>query len=218
MFNHPPFRKIYPTVASRAAMYALANRHNQAPFDDDRISAAIYAGEWFEIGQAQYDEMLNLLPPLFLRCHMFAMSTYKGGNVTSTFVTVAIAGRQRWFRGFCDLSVPGSPAMLRNAIIARENRPHPECLSRDEQLEVVWNATPRDFRGYTTVPAPNLLSPRHRDRRSLLMKGRDAGPDARLLETLTAEEIEAWLPADAGYIAAIGGTGHLPDVNTANDR
>lgn len=217
MFIHPPFRKIYPVVASRAAMYALANRHNQAPFDDDRISAAIYAGEWFEIAQPQYDEMLNLLPPLFVRPDMFAMSTYKGGNVTSTFVTITISGHPRYFRGFCDLSIAGSAEMLRNAIIARETGPHPERLSRDEQLEVIWNATPQDVRGYTTVPKPNLRSPRHRDRRSLVINDGDAGSKICLLETLTAEEIEAWLPADPGYISAIGGTGRLPVADAGDD-
>lgn len=28
MFTHPPYRKIYPTVASWADMYALANRRS----------------------------------------------------------------------------------------------------------------------------------------------------------------------------------------------
>ena len=46
----PAHRKVFEGVASRHEMYALFNRHSQSPFDDDRISARRYVGEWFDIG------------------------------------------------------------------------------------------------------------------------------------------------------------------------
>jgi hypothetical protein len=207
MFHHHPFRRIYPTVASRRAMFALANRHSQAPFDEDSISGMIHAGEWFEVAQPQYDEMLNLLPPLFVRPDTFAISAFNGGKVAIVFVALAIADRRRWFLGFCDLSVPNSPEMLRDAIIARETGPHPERLSRDERLEVIWNATPPEHRSYSAIPDPNNRSPRHRDRRMLLIGSGASASGFCLLETLTAAHIEERLPADLAYIAAIDGTG-----------
>ncbi|MGV1898272.1 DUF1419 domain-containing protein [Agrobacterium vitis] len=48
MFNPPTIRKVFEGVASRHEMYALFNRHSQAPFDDNRMNGTLYVGEWFE--------------------------------------------------------------------------------------------------------------------------------------------------------------------------
>ncbi len=202
MSHHPPFRKIYPAVASRQVMFALVNRHSQAPFDEDRISGRIRAGEWFEIEQASFDEMRNVRRPLFVHDGTFALSAFNAGNVAFVFVPMTIAGHPRWFLGSCDLAVSGSVEMLRDAIMARETGPDAHRLSRDEQLDIIWNATPPEFRTYTVIP--NLPSPRYRDRRALLID-EDAQPC--LLETLTAAQIEKMLPRDVTWIAGISGSG-----------
>lgn len=41
-------RKVFQGVASRQQMYALFNRHSQAPADLHRASGGRYVGEWFE--------------------------------------------------------------------------------------------------------------------------------------------------------------------------
>ena len=47
----PAHRKVFEGVASRHEMYALFNRHGQAPFDDDRMNGTRYVGEWFEVSR-----------------------------------------------------------------------------------------------------------------------------------------------------------------------
>ncbi len=121
MSAHPPFQKVFEGVATRSQMFELFDRHRQAP-DVDRISGRPYAGEWFEIDQAEYQFMLDILPPLFMRTGMFGMSEYKAGYVTSVFVAIRIRGRERWFHGFCDLTDKHSPDALRVAIVAHATR------------------------------------------------------------------------------------------------
>jgi hypothetical protein len=38
MSNSPAIREVFEGVASRHEMYALFNRHSQAPFDEDRLA------------------------------------------------------------------------------------------------------------------------------------------------------------------------------------
>lgn len=205
MSRHLPFRKIYPAVASRRAMYVLVNRHNQAPFDEDRITGRIQAGEWFELELASFEEMRNVRRPLFVQDGTFALSGFNAGNVAFVFVPMTIAGYARWFLGSCDLTVPGSVDMLHDAIVAREAGPDAHRLSRDEQLEIIWNATPPELRTYVGIPNPDAPSPRYRDRRTLLI---DKGSPC-LLETLTAAEIDKMLPQDVTCIAEISGANSL---------
>nr|WP_252121609.1 DUF1419 domain-containing protein [Rhizobium sp. RCAM05350] len=47
MPTHPPFRKVFPTVASRSAMVALLDRHCGAPVGEHPINDTVYAGDWF---------------------------------------------------------------------------------------------------------------------------------------------------------------------------
>lgn len=86
MFVSPPIRpahrKVFEGVASRHEMYALFNRHAQAPFDDNRMNGTHYVGEWFEITEADHDHMFEILPPLFYRGDMFAMREFLAASVT----------------------------------------------------------------------------------------------------------------------------------------
>ncbi len=71
--TRPQTRKVLEGIASRQQMYALWNRHSQAPFDNDRMTGRCYAGEWFEVTERDHDRMFEILPPLFYRGDMFAM-------------------------------------------------------------------------------------------------------------------------------------------------
>ena len=66
--------------------------------------SALYRGEWFEIGRAEHDYMLDILPPLWMRGDMFAMREFLTGSITSIFFALTIDGRVRYFHGYCDLA------------------------------------------------------------------------------------------------------------------
>lgn len=143
----PRPRKIYQGVASRSRMFVLLNRHHQAPFDPDRISGRLYEGEWFEIDAQSYHTMLEVLPPLFMRGDVFAMSEFLAGSVTSVFFELRIEGETRWFHAYCDLGRRASVDEMREAILGREWKA-PAAPTREESLEHVWSMTPDDFRGH----------------------------------------------------------------------
>ncbi len=205
---HPPFRKVFPLVASREAMFALINRHKHAPFNEVRVNGTLYAGSWFEVDEAQYEEMLNVMPPLFLRPDMFAMSEFNGGKVAMVFVIVAIAAVRRRFLGFCDLAIPNSPEMLRDAIVTRETGPRPERLTREEKLEAIWNATSWTCKGYTAQGDQQNGEARYLDKRMFVdPAGTRWFTVRRLLDYLSDEQIDRMLPGDTTYLAEIGGSG-----------
>jgi hypothetical protein len=200
---HPPFRKIFEGVASRQKMFELLNRHGSAPFDD-RIDGTIYAEEWFELNAAEYDFMLDILPPLFMRTGMFGMSEYKAGYVTSVFLAIRIRAKERWFHGFCDLSDRQSPDAMRAAIIAHETAAI-DSMTRAEKLEAIWNRTPDDYRGIAGDANPNAWPPEHRGKRTILVKGGGLDTILKLLEDLTDEEIQERLTGHAVGSARSGG-------------
>ena len=133
MHTLPTIRKIFQGIATRAEMFRLFDRYKQRPKRSDN-DGALYAGEWFEIGQAQIDYMLDILPPLWIRGEAFAMREFVVGSVTSVFFTLHIEGRTRHFHGNCDLSDKGSVERMRDAIIERESRPV-RVMTREERLE-----------------------------------------------------------------------------------
>lgn len=153
MSTHPPFRKVFEGVATRTQMFALFNRHSDTP-GVDTLSGKPYASEWFEIAAREYHFMLGLLPPLFQRTGMFAMSEYKAGNVTSVFLAIRVRGRERWFHGFCDLSDKRSPDAMRAAIIAHETGAL-DSMTREEKIEAIWSATHADFKGIAGETNPD---------------------------------------------------------------
>lgn len=119
MTQNPPFRKIFEGVATRERMFELFNRIPDCPFED-RASGKAYANQWFEIEHDSYEAMLEVLPPLFMRAGMFAMSELKAASIGSVFFGIMIDGRKRWFHGYCDLSDRRCPDAMRAAIIEHE--------------------------------------------------------------------------------------------------
>jgi hypothetical protein len=189
MSNPPTIRKVFEGVASRQQMYALFNRHSQSPFDDDRLSGRRYAGEWFEITEANHDHMLEILPPLFIRGDMFAMGEFQAASVTSVFFALKIDDRFRWFHGYCDLGDHGSPDRMRAEIIERESRPV-RAMSAQEKLDHIWSTTGAEFRAYADARFPADL----RNRQIVLVFPAGQGKIWKLLDDLTDEEIAAKLP------------------------
>lgn len=118
MTQDPPFRKIFDGVATHEQMFELFNSVPDCPFED-RISGKAFENTWFEIENTSYESMLEILPPLFMRAGMFAMSELKAGFVGSVFFEIVI-GRARWFIGYCNLGCRHSPEAMRAAIIEHE--------------------------------------------------------------------------------------------------
>lgn len=198
--THRPFRRVALGVTTRAEMFALFNRYDGAPFDAERISGQLWAGEWFEIEVDSYDYMLEMLPPLFYRRGMFGMSEFKAGSVTMVFCAITINGVPRWFAGYCDMSIAGAPDMLRQAIIERETAEDADTPRRDEALEVIWNATHPDFKGFAGRVNPDAYPPHLQGKRSILVNGGGAGTTLSLLEDLNPEQISDKLKLRGIYV------------------
>ena len=119
MATTPPFTKVLDAVATHAEMFALFNRIPDC-HPEERISGRAYVNQWFEIERSSYEIMLEVLPPLFMRAGMFAMSELKAGFVGSVFFDIVIDGRNRWFTGYCDLRNRQNPSAMEAAITAHE--------------------------------------------------------------------------------------------------
>ncbi len=189
------FRKVFQGVATRYEMFQIFNRHSEAPFDKARHSGSVYAGEWFEITEADHDYMFEILPPLFIRNGLFAMREFQAGNVTSVFLALTIDGGRRWFHGYCDLSDKGSPERLRAAIIERESHPV-RAMTREERLEHIWSSTHGDYRGY----AGQRFAPSKRGQRTVLFCGGKQAMTLKLLNELSDDEIAAKLPVQLRFL------------------
>lgn len=192
-----PIRKVFQGAASRQQMFRLFNRHAERPgrFDDD--AAVLYAGEWFEIGEAEHDYMFEILPPLWIRGSMFAMREFLTGSVTSVFFALRIDTTIRHFHGYCDLSDNASVEQMRLAIIERETRPV-RAMTRDERLEHIWSSTADSYRGYAGERWPEPS----RGRRTVMLYGGREGTFLKLLEDLTDDEIMAKLPVHLRHLAS----------------
>jgi hypothetical protein len=199
--NLSPIRKVYQGVADRRQMFRMFDRHAQRPDRCECESGALYRGEWFEIGEAEHDYMLDILPPLWMRAGMFAMREFMTGDVASVFFALSIDGRKRFFHAYCDLSDRGSPECMRAAIVERESRPV-RAMSRAERLEHVWSITHDDYRGYAGARWPEHV----RGLRTVMCYGGRHGSTLEILDRLTDEEISAKLPVQLR---------HLPDAQAA---
>ncbi len=188
-------RKIFQGVAKRADMFRMLNRHANRPnrFDGDRSS--LYAGEWFEIDEISYDDMLDILPPLWMRGPIFAMREFMTGSVTSVYYAIRIDGAVRHFHAYCDLSHPNSVEAMRAAIINRESRPV-LAMSREERLEHIWSTTADDYRGYVGNRWPKPMQ----GHRTVMLYGGKEGSFLKLLDTLTDDEIAAKLPVHLRHL------------------
>jgi Protein of unknown function (DUF1419) len=190
-----PFCKVFQGVATRYQMFQIFNRHSEAPFDEARHSGRTYAGEWFEITEADHDYMFEILPPLFVRSDLFAMREFQAGSVTSVFLALTVDDVCRWFHGYCDLSNKNSPERLRAAIIERESHPV-RAMTREERLEHIWSSTHGDYRGY----AGQRFTASKRGQRTVLYCGGVQSMTLKLLDELSDAEIAAKLPVQLRFL------------------
>lgn len=193
--NLSPIRKVYEGVAERRQMFRMFDRHAQRPHRGEGKDSALYAGEWFEIGQAEHDYMLEILPPLWMRGDMFAMREFLTGSITSIFFSLRIDGRTRYFHGYCDLSDRTSPDRMRAAIVERESWPV-RAMTRAERLDHIWSSTHDDYRGYADECFPGA----ERGKRIVMMCASRQSRAFRLLDQLTDAEISAKLPVHLRYL------------------
>jgi len=184
-----PIRKIYQGAASRQQMFRLFDRHAQRPNRFEAEAGALYAGEWFEVGRAEHDTMLDILPPLWMRGEMFALREFLTDSVTSIFYTLRIDGRVRYFHAYCDLNLTCSPIEMRDAIVGRESEPA-RAMTHEERLEHIWSSTHDDFRGYAGETWPRG----QQGKRTILVYCRGRGTTLKLLDQLNDLEIAAKLP------------------------
>ncbi len=187
-------RKIYFGIADRRQMCRLFDRHAQRPNRWQSNDSALFAGEWFEVGRAEHDYMLDILPPLWMRGEMFALREFLTGSVTSVFYTLRIDSKTRYFHAYCDLSQPRAPVETRDAIVERESRPV-KAMTHEERLEHIWSATHDEYRGY----AAQRFLPELRGKRTILVYGLGS-TELKLLDDLTDEEIAAKLPAHLRHL------------------
>lgn len=197
MTTLPQFRKVFQCVATRQQMFQLFDRHGQAPMSKARYTGRLYDGEWFEIGQTEHDYMFEILPPLWMRGAMFAMREFMAGSITSVFYAIPLRGRVRYFHGYCDMQVRGAAERLRDVIVEREARAMP-TMTRAEQLDHIWSATPADYRGYAGIGWPA----QHREKPTILIDGGVQGTVLTLLEELSDAQIATRLAHLAQPVAA----------------
>lgn len=194
-------RKVLEGVATRQQMYALFNRHSQAPADEHRATGGRYIGEWFEVGEGDHDRMFEILPPLFYRGDLFALREFVAARVASVFFALSLNGGLRHFHGYCDLADPSSIDRMRAAIIARESAPC-RCMSRTEKLDHIWSTTGTEFRAY----ADPRFAPAFLGRRIVIVYCSQQGKIWKRLDDLTDAEIAAKLPVQFR---------HVPDIAAA---
>ena len=76
-----------PLIAEGATLNAAADELRVTV----RPGLTWHDGEWFEIGRAEHDYMFEILPPLWMRGDMFALSEFMTGSITSVFFALSIA-------------------------------------------------------------------------------------------------------------------------------
>ena len=189
-----PIRKIHFGIADRHQMFRLFDRHAQRLDRWQTDGAKLYAGEWFEIAQAQHDYMLEILPPLWMRGEMFAMREFLTGSITSVFYVLRINGVTRYFHAYCDLSDPRFVYEMRDAIVERERWPV-MAMTREERIEHIWSATHDKYRGYAGAD----FRSEHRGKRSVIVYGRP-GTRFELLESLSDAQISEKLPVHLRHL------------------
>lgn len=190
-----PIRKIFEGVATRPQMFRMFNRHNQRPDRWPTDAAPLYSGEWFEIDEALYDYMLDILPPLWMRGPIFALREFLTGSVTSIFFALRIDGRARFFHGYCDLSDQGSVEAMRVAIFDRETRPV-RAMTREERLEHIWSSTADAYRGYADDRFPKSMQ----GHRTIVLWSDDNATILKLLDDLGDDEIAGKLPVQMRHL------------------
>ena len=195
MHTSPTIRKVFEGVATRHEMYRMFNRHRGDPAMAEGEAPHLFAGEWFEIAEAEHDYMLEILPPLWMRADMFAMREFMTGSVTSVFFSLWIDGRKRFFHGYCDLSDRSAPG----AHEAGDHRAQVAAGPRHDArrtLDHIWSSTHDDYRGYAGARWPAALQ----GKRTVLVFCGGLGTVLKLLDDLTDEEIAAKLPVQLRHL------------------
>lgn len=190
-----PIRKIQFGVADRRQMYRLFDRHAQRPDRWQTDGSALYAGEWFEIARTEYDHMLEILPPLWMRDSMFAMREFLTGSVTSVFFALRVNGVMRHFHGYCDLSDPRSANRMHATILERESHPV-KAMTRQERIEHIWSATYDEYRGYAGAD----FRPQHHGKRTIIVYA-NRSSSFQLLDHLTDAQILEKLPVQLRFLS-----------------
>jgi len=107
-------------------MYRLFDRQAQRPNRWHGCSSSLYTGEWFEIAEADYQMMLEILPPLWMRGGMFA----RQGPVPDRLIRHHGHRRQRTtpLKALHHLDVPWLPSQIeqREGRIVRQGNQHSE--------------------------------------------------------------------------------------------
>ncbi len=188
----PIFHKIHALVVPHGIMLELMNEEPDAPLGE-RISGQAWAGRWFEITQQSYNEMFEMMPPRLMAPDMFALSELKAGAVGSVFFEIVIAGKKRWFHGFCCLSDRDAPTKMRTAIILWETG-DATGLTRDQKLDAIWSFTHRGFRGHLRNGDGAANAGDLRGSRTILIYEPGFGTVLKRLADLTDNEIAAELP------------------------
>lgn len=195
MTTSPTPRKIFQGVADRRQMFRMFDRHVQRPTRVAGDTAALYAGEWFEIAETEHDYMFEILPPLWIRGSMFAMREFLDQSVTSVFFALRIEEKIRHFHAYCDLSDHAPVERMRIAIIDRESRPV-RAMTREERLEHIWSTAAESYRGYAGERWPASL----RGRRTVVVYGHAGNGLAKLLDDLDDNEVAAKLPVHLRHL------------------
>ena len=190
------FRKVFQGVATRYEMFQIFNRHSEAPFDKPRHSGSIYAGEWFEIREADHDYMFEILPPLFVRGDLFAMREFQAGNVTSVFLALTIDG-----------SLPLVPRLLRSvrqelsrASPRSDHRTRIPSCPGDDARGAAWSISgAAPMATIAAMPVSGLRASKRGQRTVLFCGGRQA-MTLKLLDELSDDEIAAKLPVQLRFL------------------
>ena len=155
MTTAPAIRKVFQGVADRHQMYRMFDRHAGRTKRNADDATTLYAGEWFEIGEAEHDYMFAVEAPLWIRGSMFALRQYLDGAVTSVFFALRIDDAIRYFHGYCDLSDDASVERMRLAIIERETRPV-RAMTLKSGFSVVEATSKRYLEAYRRVTGSEL--------------------------------------------------------------
>lgn len=190
-------RKVFQGVPDRRQMFRMLDRHEQHPDRTGGNTDSLYAGEWFEVAEDDYQYMFDIQPPLWIEWDKFAVRACLTGKITSIFFVLNYQSQPRCFHGYCDLAEHNSPERMQAAIIERESRPL-KVLTREERLEHIWSSTHDEYRGYADWRCPSA----RRGERIVMVCGPDRRRDYKVLDRLTDAEIAAKLPVHLR---------HLPD-------
>lgn len=193
----PKIRKVFQGVPDRRQMFRMLDRHEQHPDRTGGNTDQLYAGEWFEVAEDDYQYMFDIQPPLWIEWDKFAVRAYLTAKITSIFFTLNFGSQPRCFHGYCDLAERDSPERMQAAMIERESRPS-KVLTREERLEHIWSSTHDEYRGYADWRVPSA----RRGERIVMVCGPDRRRDYKVLDQLTDAEIAAKLPVHLRHLPA----------------